>query len=147
KVYSFKDRFSPVWLFWYVREASTAICVANIPNCWSLVRRVFNLSSWTGSSHSQGRTHRYNPYGYEMGTHIRTRGATAFRKTRFGASVAMSGVRKTESAEEIINADREQANQGIPLEIWHHTSIHVTEGQLEPSDNYKGPTTTVPGRG
>ncbi|KAE8334205.1 hypothetical protein BDV24DRAFT_170433 [Aspergillus arachidicola] len=71
KVYSFKDRFSPVWLFWYAREASTAICVANIPNCWSLVRRVFNLRSWSGSSHSKGRTHRYSPYGYEMGTHSR----------------------------------------------------------------------------
>ncbi|KAE8334109.1 hypothetical protein BDV24DRAFT_170578 [Aspergillus arachidicola] len=146
KVYSFKDRFSPVWLFWYVREASTAICVTNIPNCWSLVRRVFNLRSWMGSSYSRGRTHRYSPYGYEMGTHSR-RGPAASRKKRLWTSVTMSGVQKTESAEEIINADREQANQDIPLEIWHHTSIHVTEGQLEPNDNHKGPTTTVPGQG
>ncbi|KAB8212909.1 hypothetical protein BDV33DRAFT_231094 [Aspergillus novoparasiticus] len=135
KVYSFKDRFSPVWLFWYTREASTTICIANIPNCWTLVRRIFNLRSWTGSSRSKGGTHHCTPYGYEPGTHTRTRGPTASREKSLRTSVTISGVQKTESAEDIINADREQANQEIPLEIWHHTSIHVKEEQLQPSDN------------
>ncbi|KAE8329777.1 hypothetical protein BDV39DRAFT_191082 [Aspergillus sergii] len=148
KVYSFKDPFSPQWLFWYVREASTAVCVANIPNCWSLVRRVFNLSSWTGSSHSKGRTHHYTPYAYGTGTYSRTRRHTSSQKKGLWTSVTMSGVRKTESAEEIIKEDPEQqAHQGIPLEIWHQTSIHVTEELPRPDDSHNGSTTTVPGRG
>ncbi|KAB8213254.1 hypothetical protein BDV33DRAFT_210386 [Aspergillus novoparasiticus] len=116
KVYSFKDRFSPIWLFWYIREASTAICVANIPNCWSLARHILNLRSWTGSPHSKDRTHHCTPYGYETGTYRRTIGPTASRKKSLWTSVTMSGVQKTESAEEIINANSEQANQEIPLE-------------------------------
>ncbi|KAK6831785.1 hypothetical protein P875_00108608 [Aspergillus parasiticus SU-1] len=148
KVYSFKDPFSPQWLFWYVREASTAVCVANIPNCWSLVRRVFNLSSWTGSSHSKGRTHHYTPYAYGTGTYSRTRRHTSSQKKGLWTSVTMSGVRKTESAEEIIKEDPEQqAHQGIPLEIWHQTSINVTEELPRPDDSHNGSTTTVPGRG
>ena len=60
----------------------------------------------------------------------------------------MSGVRKTESVEEIIKEDPEQqAHQGIPLEIWHQTSIHVTEELPRPDDIHKGTTTTAPGRG
>ncbi|GAB1197815.1 hypothetical protein APSETT444_007118 [Aspergillus pseudonomiae] len=147
KVSSFKDPFSPQWLFWYVREASTAVCVANIPNCWSLVRRVFNLSSWTGSSHSKGRTHHYTPYGYGTGTHSRTRRHTASQKKSLWTSVSMSGVRKTESVEEIMKEDPEQqSHQGIPLEIWHQTSIHVTAELPRPDDPQKGAAVTFPGR-
>ncbi|KAB8235920.1 uncharacterized protein BDW43DRAFT_15886 [Aspergillus alliaceus] len=146
KVSSFKNPFSPEWLFWYVREASTAVCVANIPNCWSLVRRVFNLRSWTGSSHSKNRTHHYNPYGYGTGTHSRTRRTTASQKKSLWTSVTMSAVGKTESVEEIMRDDTEQGNQGIPLEIWHQTSIHVTEEQPNPNDSHNGPSTAPPGQ-
>ncbi|KAF7596830.1 hypothetical protein BBP40_012430 [Aspergillus hancockii] len=139
KVSSFKDPFSPQWLFWYVREASTAVCVANIPNCWSLVRRVFNLSSWTGSSHSKNRTRHYNTYAYGTGTHSRTtRFHSSSQKKSLWTSVSMSGVRKTESVEEIIKDESAQSNQGIPLEIWHQTSIHVTEEQPEHKDPNTG---------
>jgi hypothetical protein len=50
----------------------------------------------------------------------------------------MSGVRKTESVEEIIKDESAQSNQGIPLEIWHQTSIHVSEEHPEHSDPNNG---------
>ncbi|KAF4624618.1 hypothetical protein G7Y89_g13555 [Cudoniella acicularis] len=57
KYYSFAHPFSPEWTFWYIREASTAILVANIPMCWALMRRLFNLRSFNGSSpHTHSRS-------------------------------------------------------------------------------------------
>jgi len=49
KYYSFTQPFSPMWTFWYIREASTAIYVANMPMCWPLFRRVFKLGTFNGS--------------------------------------------------------------------------------------------------
>lgn len=50
KYYSFRHPFSPMWTFWYIREASTAIYVANMPMCWALVRRVFSVKRFDGHS-------------------------------------------------------------------------------------------------
>lgn len=64
KYYSFTEPFSPTWTFWYVREASTAFYVANIPLCWSLLRRVFHLSAFSGMSsldRSRSRSARVPP--------------------------------------------------------------------------------------
>lgn len=49
KYYSFRQPFSPIWIFWYTREASTAMVVTNMTHVWTLVRRVFHLKSFTGS--------------------------------------------------------------------------------------------------
>ncbi|KAF7189768.1 hypothetical protein HII31_08875 [Pseudocercospora fuligena] len=37
KVYSFSDPFGSLWTYWYVRESSTAILVANLPFVWKLI--------------------------------------------------------------------------------------------------------------
>lgn len=44
KVYSFTNPFGTEWVFWYVRESSTALIVANLPFVWLLYRRLFGLS-------------------------------------------------------------------------------------------------------
>ncbi|THC88332.1 hypothetical protein EYZ11_012221 [Aspergillus tanneri] len=147
KVSSFKDPFSPQWMFWYIREASTAVIVANIPNCWSLVRRIFSLSSWTGSSHRKGRTYYHTRYGYGTRTHSRTRKQTGTQKENLWGSLTMSALRRTESVQEIIKDDSAGANQEIALEIWHQTSVSVVEDQPGPSNSNRGPITTVSGRG
>lgn len=56
KYYSFSNPFSPQWTFWYIREASVAILIANIPNCWPLLRRLFKLKSFNGSSDGRQNT-------------------------------------------------------------------------------------------
>ncbi|KAH6976685.1 hypothetical protein EDB80DRAFT_594023 [Ilyonectria destructans] len=48
KVYSFTDPYGSDWTFWYIRELSTAVIIANLPYMWSLCRRLFNLSSFNG---------------------------------------------------------------------------------------------------
>ncbi|KAF2202533.1 hypothetical protein GQ43DRAFT_439629 [Delitschia confertaspora ATCC 74209] len=46
KYYSFTVPYQPAWVYWYVREASTAILVANLPFTWTLLRKLFNLSAF-----------------------------------------------------------------------------------------------------
>ncbi|TKA77249.1 hypothetical protein B0A55_06149 [Friedmanniomyces simplex] len=40
KVYSFSQPFGSLWTYWYVRESSTALLVANLPFVWTFWRRV-----------------------------------------------------------------------------------------------------------
>ena len=47
---SFTQPFSAVWVFWYCREASTAMIVTNMPYTWALIRRAFGLKSFFGGS-------------------------------------------------------------------------------------------------
>lgn len=46
KYYSFSQPFGGLWTFWYVRESSTALLVANLPFTWTLLRRIFNLRAF-----------------------------------------------------------------------------------------------------
>jgi hypothetical protein len=48
--YSFKDPYKQTWIFWYVRESSTAILVANLPYTWTILREFFDLGSFDESS-------------------------------------------------------------------------------------------------
>lgn len=43
KYYSFTDPFGILWVYWYVRECSTALLVANLPFLWGLIRRFLGL--------------------------------------------------------------------------------------------------------
>lgn len=49
---SFAQPFSVEWVFWYCREASTAMIVTNMPYTWSLIRRVFGLHSFIRGSNT-----------------------------------------------------------------------------------------------
>jgi hypothetical protein len=46
KYYSFTHPFGSQWTFWYVRESSTGILVANMPFLWTLLRRIFKLDAF-----------------------------------------------------------------------------------------------------
>lgn len=59
KYYSFSKPYGFEWIYWYVREASVAVLVANIPHCWVLVRRIFNVSSFLSSSKTRSRARSY----------------------------------------------------------------------------------------
>ena len=51
KVYSFSEPFGSAWTYWYVRESSTAMLVANLPFVWTCWRWVFGVSTIAGGSH------------------------------------------------------------------------------------------------
>lgn len=53
---SFTQPFSGVWVFWYCREASTAMVVTNMPYSWALIRRAFGLKSFFAESDSDQDT-------------------------------------------------------------------------------------------
>jgi hypothetical protein len=41
KVFNLSDLYSTVYMLWYVREASTAVYVSNVPMIWPLLREWF----------------------------------------------------------------------------------------------------------
>lgn len=45
KVYSFTEPFGNMWTYWYVRESSTALLVANLPFVWKFWRRISGFES------------------------------------------------------------------------------------------------------
>src|SRR6478735_3943560 len=51
--YSFNEPFGSNWTFWYIRESSTAIITANLPYIWTLLRRIFKLGSFSGSTYGK----------------------------------------------------------------------------------------------
>lgn len=50
KVYSFTQPFGAMWTYWYVRESSTALLVANLPFVWTFWRRAVGLKTMNGVS-------------------------------------------------------------------------------------------------
>ncbi|EMC96759.1 hypothetical protein BAUCODRAFT_108650 [Baudoinia panamericana UAMH 10762] len=50
KVYSFSEPFGAMWTYWYVRESSTALLVANLPFVWTLWRTMAGLQTVKGGS-------------------------------------------------------------------------------------------------
>lgn len=54
KYYSFSNPYGTAWTYWYTRESSTSLLVANLPYTWTLLRRLFNLRSFDGRSSNTG---------------------------------------------------------------------------------------------
>lgn len=50
KVYSFTEPFGAMWTYWYVRESSTALLVANLPFVWTFWRRLSGTRTVNGVS-------------------------------------------------------------------------------------------------
>jgi len=69
KIYSFTDPFGSMWTYWYIRESSTALLVANLPFVWTFWRMMSGtkstvvnttagsqLTTWTGGRKRGGTT-------------------------------------------------------------------------------------------
>ena len=50
KVYSFTRPFGAEWTYWYTRESSTALLVANLPFLWTFYRAITGFRSLNGQS-------------------------------------------------------------------------------------------------
>lgn len=50
KIYSFTDPFGSLWTFWYTRESSTALLVANLPFVWTLWVRIPGVRKLVGKT-------------------------------------------------------------------------------------------------
>lgn len=94
--YSFKYPYGGTWMFWYVRESSMAIIVANIPFTWTILRELFevgdfdeNAQPWT--FHPQARTR-------SAAAHANNRTTSSGSRTRTRESyISSQGSRGTQS--------------------------------------------------
>jgi hypothetical protein len=126
KYYSFTQPFSPIWTFWYVRESSTAVLVSNLPYTWTLLRRIFGLSSFSGSTKSgtgnpsRSRRTRQDNTELTSQTHIKNRMFWDSKNSR------------SESQQDIAKPDNGS------LKIWQATEFtveHTYAAEIEdPSD-------------
>ncbi|KAM0326596.1 hypothetical protein ACHAQA_006465 [Verticillium albo-atrum] len=120
KYYSFNEPFGSAWTFWYIRESSTALIVANLPMTWTILRRLFHLKSFNGKSSNQR-------YGYPS-SNSRFQSAAYSRNPQ---STVRAGDRDLDPS-----ASEEQINGGfgIPLKIYQHHKVEVTSHEAGPNN-------------
>jgi hypothetical protein len=146
KYYSFAHPFAPTWMFWYIREASTAIYVANAPMCWTLVRRIFNVKGFlnTGSEGTRSKTSKSAPVA---ATYLNVTSADG---TMTGPNKkVMPGkggsewwerdtdvLERTESEEYIVGGSN--GRKDVPLEIWESREVDVERGSVQVGEDDRG---------
>jgi hypothetical protein len=145
KYYSFAHPFSPMWEFWYIREASTATLVANMPMCWPLLRRVFNLKAFSGNSsgglHSRSKSGPFSTAlsgklsGKKRGSEGRNGEMLVSSQGREGGSVGgeewwerQDG--RSESEEYIVG----NSTKDVKLQIWESRQVDVERGSVNALD-------------
>ncbi|KAJ9137543.1 Decarboxylase [Pleurostoma richardsiae] len=107
RYFNFTTTNDLVFLVWYNGEASTAVMIANIPFCWTLLRRLFALDAWGGySSNGRGsRTRTAPPPPMGSGR------IGGMEKRRRGPHSVILGVDMTESMERIADSEGERGSQ------------------------------------
>lgn len=99
--YSFAYPYGTTWMFWYIRESSMAIIVANMPFTWTLLREMFEVGDfnedaqpWTFHPHARTtsiNTHRTHESA-SSGARVRTReSAVESRGSRGTQSMTLVG--------------------------------------------------------
>jgi len=127
-----------MWTFWYIREASCALYVANMPMCWPLIRRLFNLRAF----HSSNKTGTHPQYPevpvYPNTKKIYGQDPLSSRHSRIGSGGTgwwdREGLARTESEENIIMSP---SRPKMPLEIWESKQFDVEDSQSSRLDNDK----------
>ncbi|KAB8079686.1 hypothetical protein BDV29DRAFT_187020 [Aspergillus leporis] len=114
KYYSISQPYGDEWVDWYVREAATAVVVANIPQTWTLFRRMFNWKSFLAHS-SYDRSRGRSKYGTRLDS-------STIHLSRFkgGDKSHTRSIDHTTSGEHIVPEQ--------PLEIWAHQKQDVMPG-------------------
>ncbi|KAL4864369.1 hypothetical protein BDV12DRAFT_188949 [Aspergillus spectabilis] len=118
KYYSISQPYGMKWLDWYVREAATAVVVANIPQTWTLFRRLFNWSSFLHQSSYNAHSGNNKYAGTSSRLPSSTIQLSRFRRADGDKSQVRSAGDPMGSGEHFA---REQ-----PLEIWAHRQFDVT---------------------
>jgi len=132
KFYSLSFPYGIEWVHWYVREASVAVMVANIPHCWLLLRRAFHLRAFLSNStmHTRGESR------FREGTDFGNRSTVGTGKPkRFSKGIPLSG------SEERITKDDKKGNEDINLEIWKDVDVDVvvTDSPAAEEEDDEGP--------
>ncbi|KAH6967801.1 hypothetical protein BKA56DRAFT_597205 [Ilyonectria sp. MPI-CAGE-AT-0026] len=137
KYYSLGDPYGSEWIYWYIREVSTAIITANLPLTWTFMQRVFRLGSFHakyGKSSGQRTGEATNRLRSAYGNlSSRTREEPAAR-TRTGLNDI--DISPSESQEQI------NGGYSIPLKIYQKNEVHITSEQIDVKDGRTSPNHT-----
>ncbi|KAL4761099.1 uncharacterized protein BDW70DRAFT_159966 [Aspergillus foveolatus] len=133
KYFNFQSPDTTIYQLWYIREASTAIYVANLMCWWPLLRKVFG----SALSHYNSR-YQSNRYGEQLSGQVSH--PLPFRSSAAGASATHSVVQKdskskrwwsqrAESKALATTASQEAINntEEMPLEIWRKVEYNVEQ--------------------
>ncbi|KAE8383970.1 hypothetical protein BDV23DRAFT_192445 [Aspergillus alliaceus] len=110
KYYSISNPYGDRWVDWYVREAATAIVVANIPQTWTLFRRMFNWKSFLAQSSY--------PRSYSRSKYTNRLDSSTIHLSRF------KGGDKSHTRSVDHTASGEHINREQPLEIWEQRQFN-----------------------
>lgn len=122
KCYSISKPYGMEWIDWYVREAATAVIVANIPQTWTLCRRLFNWDSFLHHS-SYNNTHGRSCNKYSTSSRLYSSTTKLSRFRRGEGSAYKSQLRSTADDP---GGSAENFAQDQRLEIWAHRQFDVT---------------------
>jgi hypothetical protein len=123
-----------------VREASTALLVANMPMCWALMRRIFKLRAFNGITSSNGLRSRsksvpiatsYTGTGLSrVGVKVKSIGTTSTASRAEGGNTSWwdrePGLTRSESEERIVGS----SNTSVPLEILTLREVDIDRGSV-----------------
>lgn len=128
KFYSFNEPFGSNWTFWYIRESSTAIITANLPYIWTLLRRIFKLGSFSGSTYGKSTNNPSKAYRSNFTNH---------------RSVVRSQVRAEHNLHQVDSEEEINATYALPLKIYAKHEIQITSEDAGPEDR-RGPVGCIP---
>ncbi|KAK9413286.1 hypothetical protein SUNI508_02485 [Seiridium unicorne] len=129
KAYSFGDPYGTDWIVWYIREANTAIIVANLPFTWTLLQRIFNLRSFHGKSTGN------------------TPAATSRFRSTYGnlTSHNRAGEKRKDDLDISPSESQEQINgYGIALKIYQQNEVHITSEEVDARSGHQTPPEGIP---
>ncbi|KAF4502280.1 integral membrane PTH11 [Fusarium agapanthi] len=128
KFYSFNEPFGSNWTFWYIRESSTAIITANLPYIWTLLRRIFKLGSFSGSTYGKSANNPSKAYRSNFTNH---------------RSVVRSQVRAEHNLHRVDSEEEINASYALPLKIYAKHEIKITSEDAGPEDR-RAPVGCIP---
>ncbi|KAF5962741.1 integral membrane protein PTH11 [Fusarium bulbicola] len=128
KFYSFNEPFGSNWTFWYIRESSTAIITANLPYIWTLLRRLFKLGSFSGSTYGKSTNNPSKAYRSNFTNH---------------RSVVRSQVRAEHNLHQVDSEEEINGTYALPLKIYAKHEIQITSEDAGPEDR-RGPVGCIP---
>ncbi|PSK56724.1 Non-canonical poly(A) RNA polymerase PAPD5 [Elsinoe australis] len=119
KVFNLSDVYSTSYMLWYIREASVATYVANLPAIWPLVRHVFPCLRSVSSVKYSGQVKYGDVYGGHSGMMRNTKG----QKT--GNNTVIDAMELDERALRYHEDSGSERNQDMGVMV--HTTVEITK--------------------
>lgn len=138
KYYSLATPFGINWIYWYIREVSTSVIVANLPLTWTFLQRVFKVGSFAARYGRSNQSRTGGPTGVDGPATGRLRSnygnlASCTREdrkhsSRVGHGHDMVTLGESESQERI---NHSSSDDDIALKIFRHDEIEIKSESVD----------------